>query len=150
MLKMFSLNTKKSNYNLRQKQKTLPEKKGTYIVFAERCIRYLLPKVINDAREKVWQCMSCVPTAFTVSIVWSFRWHHYSSQHRDACQISGGHHRPGIWYSSCWHGVLTFHASLPHRELRYTSPHQRRQAPKVHQCQTQVKAPPVPDWRAVG
>ena len=37
------------------------------------------------------------------------------------CQISGGHHgqhqRPGTWSSSCWHGALIFHTSLPCLEL---------------------------------
>ena len=55
VLKMFPSNTKNCNYNLRHKQKTLLEKKGTNTVFTEHCNRHLLPKVVKDKSETILQ-----------------------------------------------------------------------------------------------
>ena len=55
MLKMFSSNTNNSDYNRRQKQKTLLEKKGAYTLSAEHCIRQLFREVVNDTSETTFE-----------------------------------------------------------------------------------------------
>ena len=64
--------------------------------------------------------MPCGPTAYTVSTVWSFCWHHYSRQHRFLEVILAITRDQELGHLHVEMEPFTFRASVPCLELRDT------------------------------